>query len=409
MNMKNKHTRFLSGLAVTVAALTGNSLAETEPLNIGGIIFPHLHANVAVGDASEAPESLTSGGHDPSSSFTVQGIEAGLSLQLHEQINGFATWNFGYGAEDEWEDEFEEGFLKLKDLPGGFEFRGGRMLTRLGLRNDQHLHAWETIDQHLVNGRFLGDDGLLQDGGDITWRPPTPNPTALTISYGEAPQHGHGDEEEEDPAEEIGFSDTFLSANLKIRTNRDDFNQFTASASLAQGENEFTNDTTLFGLGGNYTWRENGLEAGGRQFSWTTEIFLRDAEGGIGHGHEEDEEEHHDEEEEEHHDEDEEDEDHDEEENELIPDTDEIGFYTSAVYRFAPQWDLGLRFDHVEGIDALGIPQRTRLSPHLTHYLGKEKNMHVRLQYNYEDRENDDTAHAAWLQFAFNFGSSEVR
>jgi hypothetical protein len=266
------------------------------------------------------------------------------------------------------------------------EVRGGRLLNRFGERNAYHLHSWETIDEHLVNGRFLGDDGLITDGGDITWRLPVSIPMALTISYGEAPAHAHGHEEDGHDEEEAGhdedgedehgheeleapaFEGDLFTANLLAKVNRDDFNHYRFSGSLAQGEDEEGGDILVLGLGANYTWRENGLEAGGRQMSWTTEVMHRDTEPG-----------------------------------------DEFGFYSSAVYSVTPAADAGFRVGYVSGIEDVEFEERFRLSPHLTWYPTGQRNLHLRAQYNYDDMDHSGDAHAAWLQFQYSFGAKEVR
>jgi len=423
--MKKTIITYLIPLALTCGTNANElNIPDGADASIGGVLFPHLHITGAIGDSSEDPEDLAAGAHDPTSEFTVQGIEPGLSLRLHENLEGFATWNFAYGAEEEWEDEFEEGFIKLTNLPGGFELRGGRLLNRFGDQNTKHLHAWDTIDQHLVNARFLGDEALATEGADLTWYLPTSFSSALTVSYGEAlahdhghgeEEHGHDEEEEEghhdegEEAEEAGFEDDFISANLVVKHNRDDFNQYTFSGSLAQGENGFGEDTTIIGIGAHYTWRENGLEAGGNQFTWKNEFFFRDYKAGEGHGHgdEDDEGEHHDEEEEEGHDEEEEGH-HDEDEHELAGD-DEFGFYSNAVYTFNKSTAAGLRLDYVAGVEELGLQERLRLSPHLTWHPTGEEHLHVRFQYNYDDREEDGDAHSGWVQLQYSFGGKEVR
>ena len=401
----------IMGLGLTCSGLVGPiSFAEGEAEAGAGLfakspIDAYVHATVAAGNATEQPEDLAVGGHDPTNEFTVQGIETGFSLRLGEYLSGFTAWTFSYGAEEQWNDELEEAFVKLSQLPGGLELRGGRMLNRFGERNAQHLHAWETIDQHLVNARFLGDDGLITEGGDVTWLMPLPLTTALTLSYGTTPphEHGHGHAEgEEDESEEIGFADAVASANLLVKVNRDDFNQFTFSASAAQGENGFEGDTTVFGLGANYTWRENGLERGGRQWRWSTEVMLRDFDLGAGHAHDEDEAEHDAEEEEEH------EEEHDEEHEDISGDQ-EFGFYSSLVYMPQEQFGVGLRVEAVQGMDVPGVDRRSRLSPHVTWYPSAAHNLHVRLQANFDRLSGGDDAQAVWLQVGYSFGGSEVR
>ena len=274
--------------------------------------------------------------------------------------------------------------------------------------------------------RFLGEEGLAYDGGDITWYAPTPFTSALTLSYGEVLSHGHGEGEEEEEAEEILFNDEVFTANLLTKVNYNDFNQFAAGGSIATGDNEFGDETDVYGLYASYTWRENGLEPGGRFLTWNNELFWRDygVGAGHGHGHEEEEESHHDEDEDhededDHEDEGHEDEGHedehadeddhgDEEGHEPVGD-DEFGLFTELIYGTGSWLDAGVRLGYVSGIDEVDLDERFRVSPLATIYLSKQRNLFLRLQYNYDDLEHGEEAHSAWAQLQYSFGTSEVR
>jgi len=150
----------MKSLIVSVVLLLvaiGAGAAEDEFDGIGDWLAPSIHINAAVGESSaEHPEELMAGHHDPTrEDGTVQGIELGLSLRTPFHLQGFATYNIAYGYEEEWNDKWEEAFLKLADLPGGFSLRGGRLLARFGLRNNIHLHGWNTVDTPLVPDRRL--------------------------------------------------------------------------------------------------------------------------------------------------------------------------------------------------------------------------------------------------------------
>ena len=406
-------------IAATSTLATQLDLPDGSDFSLEEILWPAMHLTMAAGGSSEDAGEPALGAHDPNrDGFTLQGLELDLSLRLNDYIQGFTAWNLSWGGEDEeWTDEFEEAFGKLTDLPGGFEVRGGRMLNRFGKRNALHLHSWNTVAQTLVNARFLGEEGLAQEGADLTWYLPTRFTTALTVSYGEARahDHGHGEEEEgeehdenehAEDAEEIGFEDEFVSGNLLVKANYDDFNQFSFGGSFATGDNGLGDDTRIYALNLSYSWRENGLEPGGRHWTWNTELMLRDFDASEDHGHE-DEDNHG--EEEEHEDDDAHgDEEEDHEESEFSGD-DEFGFYTEVIHGPREWLDLGLRVGYVAGIDAIGLDERLRISPLATVYLSKQRNLLLRAQYNYDDLEFDGDAHSAWVQLQYSFGGSEVR
>jgi len=381
-----------------------------------GPISPQLHFNGAIGDSSGDPEELATGHHDPTrEDGTVQGIEAGASLRLG-MLEGFATYNLHYGAEEEWEDEWEEAFLKLKDIPGGFEIRGGRMLARYGRHNAQHLHAWEFVDMPLVWGLFLGDDGLILDGGDLTWLKRGISTTyGITIAYGEPKTHDHehgehedeedeeGEEEHEDHEEHahhdaITFDDDVAAGRLFAQHRRDDFNAFETGASVAIGDDEAGRQIAVYGVDFSYTWREKGMEAGGRALTWLTEVLFRDVDDGeVDAEHEE-----HDDEEHEY-----EDDDH---EHEMLPGGTEFGLYSQLIFTVNRMLDVGARVGYVGGSDDLESEERLRLSPAVTVYLDPYRRTSLRAQYNYDDlMDHGEEEHTAWLQLGVNWGGAEVR
>ncbi|NNJ87699.1 MAG: hypothetical protein HKP20_11060, partial [Akkermansiaceae bacterium] len=162
---------------------------------------PTLHLRLAHGNTSLPAGEVAFAGHDPSQdNFNFQGLEIGTNIHIGEYIAGFATVNIFKNDGEDFDSEFEEGFLKLQNLPGGFEIRGGRMLARFGDQNARHLHAWDFVNSNLANVRYLGEDGLAYEGGELTWLAPTPWTDALSIGFGSpvAHNHDHGDHDDHD-------------------------------------------------------------------------------------------------------------------------------------------------------------------------------------------------------------------
>lgn len=401
---------------ITAAVLGMGSVAwaktEMEPAWLSpsiGPLSPSVHMVGAVGDSSGDVEMLAVGHHDPTrEQGSVQGIELGASLRLGP-VEGFATYAISYGAEEKWENEWEEAFLKLHDLPGGFEVRGGRMLGRYGQINATHQHAWGFVDLPLVIGRFLGEHGLWFDGGDITWlKQGIDRMFGLTVAYGQAigRDHEHGDEGElelegEEHEEEIAFADEVSSARVFAQFRRDDFYSYESGLSLAIGNEEAGLQVAVYGLDVVYDWREKGLEPGGRALVWTTEVLFRDVEsGGAVHERGEDEQANQEEEGEE------QDFDHDES---SLPGGSEFGFYSEVVYTLNHTLDLGARVGYVEGNDELETEERYRISPAITAYLDPYRRTSLRTQYNYDDLADGSAEHTVWVQFGLSWGGAEVR
>jgi len=376
-----------------------------ENVSIGGILFPHIHFSAVYGrTSSELGHELGAGHHDPvEDGWTVQGFELGLSARINEHVEGFAVWHAFWENESphDFGSEFEEYFLKLKDLPGGLELRGGNYLNRFGLHNATHFHAWDWADNHFVNGRFLGDDSQHTLGGELTWNLPVSWTSALSVSYGEAQLEAHEHEEEEAEGDEplfegagAFFADRLAIANWTNVWNPNDFHQWRFGISGAWGDNVWGRRTEVYGAHVQYEWRKNGVERGGDYFRWRTEAMLREADAMTGHlpGEQPD--------------------DGDDHEESVPGSFREWGLYTSAVYGKALRRGVlegGLRFDYVEGVSDAGLPRRHRFSPGVTYYFNSLRTAFIRGQVNFDDIEGHGSETSVWLSAGFNWGGPEVR
>jgi hypothetical protein len=103
----------------------------------------------------------------------------------------------------------------------------------------------------------------------------------------------------------------------------------------------------------------------------------------------------------------------------------DYGFYSQLVYGFKKGWLAGLRVDYVDGDranyehagllladnagggtpvgDDLQRAGRWRVSPNVTWYPSEFSK--IRLQYNYDNRQDIGVDHSVWLQFEFLLGS----
>jgi hypothetical protein len=70
--------------------------------------------------------------------------------------------------------ELEEAFLTTQALPLGLQLKGGFFFTEFGIINPTHPHAWDWLDQPVINTRLFGPDGLRQAGMRLGWLTPLP-------------------------------------------------------------------------------------------------------------------------------------------------------------------------------------------------------------------------------------------
>ncbi|WP_411846345.1 hypothetical protein AAFN60_01480 [Roseibacillus persicicus] len=363
------------------------------------------HARIVGGVTSGDFEELAAHAHDPNQDVVLQGLEVGANLRLNDHIQGFATVNVFQNFEDELDAEWEEGFLKLVELPGGFEVRGGRYLNRFGGQNSKHLHSWDFVDANLVTANFLGDEGLVTEGGEVTWIWDGPVTSAFSLAFGSALEHDHHgeheeeeheDEEEEDDhdhdhghggAEDAFFSDEVLTGRWLVRWDQNDFHRHEWGLNFGLGENGYGRDTTLYSGDYYYTYRSNGLEPGGKFLRVGGELYYREVEW------------------------------HDEDEG-IDGSGEHWGAVVSATYGFAEDWETSLRYGWIQGESSgpepdeviFEVEERHRVSAALTKRfrIAEEQSAFARVQANFDDLP-EGNEQSVFLQIGFDWGGPEIR
>jgi len=340
------------------------------------LIEPRAHLRAAAGYTDLEDAELAHGGHDPAhNGFSIPSLSLGADILYGEHIAGFAEGIISWNEDDGWDAELEEFYLKLLNLPGGIDIKVGRLLTAVGTQNNIHNHAWRFVDNSLGNVRFLGEDALAIEGVEVTWMPPTRWDDRLILSFGDAVNHEHEEEPirhglghaHNEEAEMALWDQDVLAARYVATSWPGDTYKFVYGASYVQGENFFGKSARLYGLDLTYTWLQD--EDHGKQFIWSNEAMLREVEAADG-------------------------------------DFEEFSFSSAAIYKFNPEWEVGLRYDYLEGVEDPELPERHRVSPSIAHYfnVGKTEAM-VRLQYNYDHSEERGEDHSIWLQFGFEWGA----
>lgn len=375
------------------------------PLLADFSLDPTLHFRGIIGETSaDSFEEIAGHAHDPNDEIALQELDLGLNLRYDDWLAAFANVNVYTTSDHELDAEWEEGFVKLQELPGGFEIRAGRFLNRLGLQNNRHLHGWSFVNSNLSSSNFLGEEGLITEGVEVTWlREFDQSFLAFTASYGKASEHDHHDEEGHDEdgdheeehghgaAEDAYFGDELVTARILFGYNHTDFHQHRFGLNGAWGDNGYGRDTSLHSIDYSYTWRENGIDVGGREFSIGAEYFHRDVQ--WVHP----------------------------EEADLRGSTSQNGWMAFASYRFAEQWVADVRYEHIQGRTggadihmgeveyAFESAERDRFSAALTREFElNDLDAHIRLQYSHDDTDEGDHD-SIWLQFGFDFGGEEVR
>lgn len=334
-------------------------------------------------------ETLETGGHDPNQrGFTVQNLETTFEGAVDPYFKGQANIIFHIDKDGESFLEVEEAFLTSMSLPLNLQVKAGTFFTEFGRLNPFHPHAWDFADQPLVNGRFLGPDGLRNPGVRLSWLAPTDNYTELFFavqdSQGETVYSFRNDDalfgREAVETRVRSMEDMLYTPRVTTSFDVTDETTVLLGASAAFGPNATgrDKDTLMYGLDMFWKWKSSYASGGFPFVTWQTEVMGRrfeageDADAGLS--------------------------------DETL---NNWGVYSQICWGFKKRWVAGLRGDYVDGEEEAKDPigfERWRLSPNLTFYPSEFSK--IRLQYNYDDiLENNRTEHSVFLQFEFLLGS----
>jgi len=388
-----EETRQTTAAAPQAASAESGKWSPAQPLTLlssgksyMNISFDGLFA--AAGSTGDF-ETLETGAHDPNQrGFTVQNLETTFDGAIDPYFNGQASIVFQIDKDGESLLEVEEAFLTSMSLPLNLQVKAGTFFTEFGRLNPQHPHAWSFADQPLVNGRFLGPDGLRGPGARLSWLAPTSNYTELFFTV----QNSQGETAHSFRNEAALFGRKAAETRVRsmddmlytprIATSFDLTNEQTlllgASAAFGPNSTGTDRDTLIYGLDMFWKWKSRYASGGFPFVTWQTEVMGRHFEAG-------------------------------EDVNAGLPEEtmDNWGAYSQLSWGFNKRWVAGIRGDYVDGekeaADPLGF-ERWRLSPNLTFYSSEFSK--IRLQYNYDDvLGNDSSEHSVILQCEFLLGS----
>lgn len=378
-----------------------------------------LDVLVAAGGSTERDESLESlqgGDHDPRKrGFTLQNVE----LSLVGAVDPYFTAEthivyFLEPVDGESRFELEEAFLTTTQLPFGIEEHGlqielGHFFTEYGRLNPRHPHAWDWLDQPVINTRLFGPDGLRAPGIRLGWLTPLPWFTELHLGM----QNASGETTTSFLASGEFFEDRAIGGRpfedrdvksvedfvylVRLDSSWDPSDEVTTKLGLSglAGPNATGPDghTYIYGVDFLLKWRPLDSDHGWPFVIWQSEFSRRDYEaddfsdGGV----------------------------------RLSSRTlEDWGLYTQLLYGFRRDWAAGVRYEYAGGNgSSINVPgfrgfdgrskdpfrnDRHRVSP-LVVWQPTEFSR-VRLQYNYDHARHldHDQAHSTWLGFEILIG-----
>jgi hypothetical protein len=151
--------------------------ALSERRGAGQLLFDMGIAGDFVGNLTQHNVEQARGG-------TFAGLEnyffpREVEISLYGQIDPYARAEVVLEAEQESRGgdlsaSLAEANLTLMTLPFNTQAKLGKMRNRFGLLNQLHDHDMPFIDRPDVLVQFLGQEGLVESGGEATWVPPLP-------------------------------------------------------------------------------------------------------------------------------------------------------------------------------------------------------------------------------------------
>ena len=382
---------------------TGAGASLTQPITIGGgkaYMNISLDSVFALAYSSAANlNDIEVGDHDPQQrGFNARNTELAFDGAVDPYFQGFANVVFLLDNDNQTEVELEEAFMQTTSLPYNLQLKGGQFFADFGRLNPTHPHTWDFADTPLVNGLFLGPDGLRGVGAQASWTLPLPWYSQLVF----ASQNGRGEtgfsfrnpgdngmffDRVTTDREARGLQDFVWIPRFENSFNLSDTQTVLAGVSGAFGSNETgaNSRTQIYGADLLYKWKSSHAEGGFPFVKWQTEFMYRRFQAG-----------------------------HGADDSFPVAETfHDWGLYSQVLWGFKKGLVAGVRGDYVHMQDSmytddLDRQSRWRLSANLTWYPTEFSK--IRLQYNQDFLEENfflspREVESVFLQWEFILGA----
>jgi hypothetical protein len=329
--------------APTVAATPGPAAPvapDTAAVGRASTTFNPAISVVLTGtyaDLSRDPADYAIAGFFPSGD-EVGPAERGFGLGESEMtfsasVDPYFTAALTAALTGDGELEVEEAFARTTALPAGLIAKAGRFLSSVGYLNEVHAHAWDFADLPLAYQAFLGGQ-LRQDGVQLKWLAPTdlflefgaeagsgdafPGTSDGGNGFGAYSLYGHvgGD---------LGDSIGWRAGLSWIDTTATERAYDDTDALGTPVVNAYTGDSHTWIVDATLKWAPGG-DARRRSLELQAEYLQREEDGRLAF--------------------------------DLAGDAldgryrgRQDGWYAQAVYRFAPRWRAGIRYDALDSGD----------------------------------------------------------
>ncbi len=292
-----------------------------------GVILNGQYSQFSADEGEIAGFAVGHEGERPREGFAADHTELNFSANVDDKFFGSTTAAIAQ-HEGETEIELEEAYIQTlpgSGLPDGMSVKAGRAFWTMGYLNEHHSHTDDFADRPLPYRVYL-NQAFNDDGAEVSYVLPTElySEIGAGVFRGDDFPFGEGD------GSGVGAWSAFARVGGDIGNNQ----SWRLGAYALSGEansrvsNEdvvsFIGDTDIYAADVRYTWAPTG-NARAQEVILQAEYFWRDEDGVY--------------------------EDTDAATGAVNFDDSSTGWYAQAVYKFDPQWRVGVRYSQLNAPD----------------------------------------------------------
>lgn len=300
----------------------------------------------------------------------------------------------------------EEAFIQTLGLSNGFNLKAGRFFSGVGYLNEQHAHAWDFSDAPLAYKAFFGGQSK-GEGMQLKWLAPTDTFLEFGVEAGKGGSFPSTDRNKNGFSTgslfahvggDVGIESTWRAGLSFISSKPQDRGYADVDANGVATANTFSGSSKTWIADGVWKWAPNGnitqrtLKVQGEYFKRkeTGNLTCADADaanptnctGGISDSYA----------------------------------SDQSGWYAQAVYKFAPTWRTGYRYDRLDygsvnlgaALNPADLPVLARHNPTrntvMLDWSPSEFSL-VRLQYARDNSRSGGPDDQLWLHYIVSLGA----
>ncbi|HEY3431773.1 MAG TPA: TonB-dependent receptor [Rhodocyclaceae bacterium] len=340
----------------------------------------------------------------PARGFSLGESELAVSANIDHYFRGQMT--LALPPEEGQSPTVEEAFIQTLGLSNGLNLKAGRFLSGVGYMNEQHAHAWDFSDAPLAYKAFFGGQ-QRGEGVQVKWLAPTD--TFLEVGV----EGGKGGSFPSTNNNKNGFNTGSLFAHvggdvgienswragLSFVSSKPQNRSYTDADALSVATtNSFSGSSKTWIADGVWKWAPNG-DATQRYLKVQGEYFARKENGSLTCA----------------------------DADTANPsncsggrtdhfDSSQSGFYAQAVYKFAPTWRTGYRYDRLNygtinlgsNLNAADMPILGKYNPSrntvMVDWSPSEFSL-VRLQYARDSSRSGSPDDQIWLHYIVSLGA----